>query len=374
MERVAEHPSRLAFIDGLRGLAAFIVMAGHAIAMVPHGLADVSTFERATWLQRLLWPCFFGAQMVYLFIFVSGFSLYYSERRRALSGQRFDLREYARRRFLRIAPTYYVTLAISLFMVAAFPSMRVHTGTAMDSITPVTASSVVAHLFFVHNFSPEWTHKINAPLWSIATEVQLYLIFPLVCWAMRRFNVILAAGGAIFLQLAIQHFLPFPFFTLMTYFGGGMLLAHLAMAAQSPPFRAIGGGALAVILYAAWRGPVESGYLFNAIWLIGFAGLVFTLFFAPSNAWYNVPAWKPIRFIGSFSYSIYVVHFPLIFLLYTSVFMALPWSPELKGIGMLIAGLPLACVAAWLMYRRVERWSLDRIRRPAPAVRSFVGP
>ena len=45
---------------------------------------------------------------------------------------------------------------------------------------------LLSHLLLVHNLSPAWDLKINQALWSVATEWQIYFFFPLVLLPMQR--------------------------------------------------------------------------------------------------------------------------------------------------------------------------------------------
>ena len=45
---------------------------------------------------------------------------------------------------------------------------------------------LISHLLLVHNLSSAWFHQINAPLWSVATEWQIYFLLPLILLPLFR--------------------------------------------------------------------------------------------------------------------------------------------------------------------------------------------
>ncbi|KAA9370914.1 acyltransferase [Ochrobactrum quorumnocens] len=72
-------------------------------------------------------------------------------------------------RLLRIYPTYAVAVVLWIALV--------HQGIA---IKPTGLKDVVTHLTFTHTFFPETFFSISGVMWSLAVEVQFYLLFPLI--------------------------------------------------------------------------------------------------------------------------------------------------------------------------------------------------
>jgi peptidoglycan/LPS O-acetylase OafA/YrhL len=93
-------PEKLAFVDGLRGLAILLVMACH--------VADHKLGIPQAWAKSDFWVLVKnGRYGVALFFVVSAFSLYHSSRARFLSGPRPCLDFYLRRAF-RILPAWWL--------------------------------------------------------------------------------------------------------------------------------------------------------------------------------------------------------------------------------------------------------------------------
>ena len=77
------------------------------------------------------------------------------------------------RRFLRIAPAYYVCL-IGLIILQK----------RWDHSNAVT--DILLHFSFLHNLSEQSFYNLNPPFWTLAVEAQFYLILPLFLYIINR--------------------------------------------------------------------------------------------------------------------------------------------------------------------------------------------
>jgi peptidoglycan/LPS O-acetylase OafA/YrhL len=85
------------------------------------------------------------------------------------------------RRFFRIYPPYL--LAVLLFALLLPEAIkRTYSGGNVGWL------QLVSHLLLVHNFNPVTNFGINPSFWSIAVEVQLYLLYPVLLLLVKRFN------------------------------------------------------------------------------------------------------------------------------------------------------------------------------------------
>ena len=174
--------------DILRGVAILMVIIFHAF-----GQTYGYSLPWAGWLRdfqspqttTLVWfyPVTFGWAGVSLFFVLSGFCIHYSY----LRSQQFDISNFFWRRFWRIYPAYFAAL---LFFVALAYA-------AMPSV-PFT-SQFVWHALFIHNATPTTFFGINASFWSIATEMQLYLLYPALLLLRRHFGI----EGALVITLLV---------------------------------------------------------------------------------------------------------------------------------------------------------------------------
>jgi peptidoglycan/LPS O-acetylase OafA/YrhL len=349
---------RLPYVDGLRGVAALIVALGHMVFIVP--TMPVPELGAATFVDLLVWPVRFGTEMVFLFLMVSGFSLYYSERSRQLRGRPpTSYQQFLKRRAWRIAPVYYVALAVGLLVFVTIPKLPPRPDN--QSSQELTVGGFVSHLFFVHNLSPDWLSQINAPLWSIAYEMQLYLLFPLIFWAMRRWNPFLVALGFVAAQKAISLLpLDFPVFDLTRWFVAGCLVAELlARGIRIPPWVTLPGG-LAALFVAMLKLPaLASGLRHDAIWALAFALILLAMSDQPESR-RNPMNWSWLRWLGLRSYSLYALHFPVtLAVIWLSRYLGLQ-GREAAAFVVVVAGSAclMVCVASW---KWVERPSLKRV-------------
>jgi peptidoglycan/LPS O-acetylase OafA/YrhL len=167
-------------VDGLRGLAVLLVLGFH------------------TWLFSWLTPSLtlFGVSIpvaivprsgylgVDLFFLISGFCLCFPYARARLEGGREPgVRAFAERRFMKIVPSYALALAATaLVSLGAFARPT------------DLAWALFNHALFFNSFSNDPFGQANAVFWSLAIEVQFYLIFPLLIRAFVRRPVAVAAG------------------------------------------------------------------------------------------------------------------------------------------------------------------------------------
>jgi peptidoglycan/LPS O-acetylase OafA/YrhL len=354
---------RLPFIDGVRGLAAVVVLANHAIFFVPRNtpsrLADAGVAD------LLVWPFRFGPEMVELFLLISGFSLYYSElARRSRNRPPTTLGQFAARRAWRIGPVYYLAFAIGLVVTLSLSGRLALVARYQGlNLLHTTTGGVISHLFFVHSFKPSWLYQINAPLWSLAYEAQLYLLFPLIYFAMRRWNPwLVAVVVLIFVRVVNLAHPGFPIFGLARWFVAGALLAELAHRKVRVPARyALPVGLAALLLGMAQLRQLAPGGRHDLVWLAAFALLMFAALEYPDSR-RNPMSWRWMRWLGLRSYSLYALHFPIVLLLLYAA-----QSADIAGWGAvgltLGVGLPASVLAAAVCFRFVEGPSLERVAR-----------
>ncbi len=325
------------YLDGLRALAALYVVAHHVFLHVDtqsrlHGGFDV-----------LRW----GYLAVDFFIVLSGFCLMLP-----VVGREGTLRggalHFLWRRAHRILPPYYAALLLSLALGLTLLSR--HTGSLGDVCLPITTGAVVTHLLLVQDVT-RYVTSINYALWSISVEWRIYFLFPVLVWAWRRWGGLPATAAVVILSLALFYGLDhlvrknfaMQFVALFALGAWAASLAHAPVPAgwrRRIPWRlllALCSAVLAgLILWCRRPGPgFEWVELAIGLWSVPLLVVVS----GDRAPWLTgFLSWRPLVFVGTFSYSVYLIHGPLLQTLWQYVVHP-------RGLGLVAEFWTLAAVA-----------------------------
>jgi hypothetical protein len=206
-------------------------------------------------------------------------------------------------------------------------------------------------------------YKINGVMWSIAIEAQLYIVFPALAWLVSRKVSGSRWGmlaGAFAVAAIVTVALPngpklYPWY--LALFATGMFAASLAYRPLSQRAVSLAPGWIAAavsVVYLAfaialrWELPLRD---------IGIAGLVSSLAYVwtmDSHHWLaRALGSRPLYWLGSMSYSLYLVHHPIQQVFY---FWRPAWvNSNDRVLIYLTAVLPINIALAWLFYRVCER-------------------
>jgi len=167
--------THLGLIDQLRGVAILLVLFCHLYGYNFHwvlpwanGVRDFSAYGYESVLVQLF---FLGRAGVPLFFVLSGFCIHWSCRQR----KHFEIRRFLWQRFWRLYPAYLVVL-----VAVSYVGFKGH------YFDPWAIKQFWTHVFLVHNYSNDTFWGISPPFWSIAVEVQLYFLYPLLLAITRR--------------------------------------------------------------------------------------------------------------------------------------------------------------------------------------------
>jgi peptidoglycan/LPS O-acetylase OafA/YrhL len=318
--------ARLGFLDGLRGLLALYVLLFHVSGMCfSFATAGASpAFARAySILHYTLLDG--GGYSVVAFLVVSGFSLALPLVRHPERLTNFSLTAFLKRRARRILPPYYAAMAFSLAVIFLF----LHgTTTTIEGQIPLRLDMVLSHLFLYHNHLYDHSWYINGPHWSIAVEVQIYVVFAILLVPLwRDFGLKVTAVLAFVLGIGLELLLHPDFhhvksaFWFLPVFLLGTLAAHQSFGAGRRYrllWLVLGIGILALTTLHLELALIRSLALPKLpLWLTDclYATGIACLLVACARGENFVKRFLTQRWLvraGGFSYSLYLIHMPIL--------------------------------------------------------------
>lgn len=294
-------------LDAIRGIAVLLVLAQH------FGLMGVGPDHGRA-----------GQVGVTLFFVLSGYlitGLLMAER--AESGT-VSLRRFYVRRMRRLFPA--LAFMVAVVWMAGLPG---------NPLIPLTYTSNVALQLGAGGLGA-YVHT-----WTLAIEEQFYLIWPVAFLALiRRPRTIVP----VLLVIVVGSWLAYPLTGQAQRADALLAGALLAIAKPRIPRWVGAAGWVGVIAAAVIPGRIDG-------WLIGFAVLGSVAVVGASGM-----SWRPIAWLGTISYGVYLWSYPISFLVQTSA----------PNAGMAV-GIAVTIVMAAASERWVERrWRVRRLRDDQP--------
>lgn len=391
-DSLADGRPRLCFLHGVRALAALAVVLFHlTLNTAPDSAGPV--------IRAINVPLLHGYLAVPVFLVLSGFLLAMPVVTNGLT-LRGGVRGFLRRRALRVLPPYYAAYLLDMLFfttanrvasLAGFdPGHAVHQQMEFGYRWP----GVVAHLCLVHNMSHEWNRGMDANLWSIACEWQIYLLFAVALvplWRLAGLAAMLAACAALATVLMMHcgggaccYLVP----SMIPAFGIGVAGAGVVFG-PGPRATALRSWPWGVVTLAAWlaacagtalldasvpaeaiRMPVPyyhvTGHfrcVYDGLAALATASLIvwLALGWRDGDAPPGVSARlrgllesRPLRTIAGFSYSLYLTHGPVNLFVARATQRLWPWW-GIHWAAMMIGGTLLCLSAGYVFHRCFER-------------------
>jgi peptidoglycan/LPS O-acetylase OafA/YrhL len=164
-------------IDLLRGVAILLVFLFHCHLFYfdPNGNGNLISSAKFSFKSLLVGflPSSVGWSGVVLFFIISGFLIHLGF---ITKPQSFEWKAFFNKRFWRIFPPYWLTLLgllLSIFL--------------SGQTTRIT--NVVFHVFTLYNLNDSYIYSYNPSYWSLATEVQLYLLYPVFLFIRKKLGI-----------------------------------------------------------------------------------------------------------------------------------------------------------------------------------------
>jgi peptidoglycan/LPS O-acetylase OafA/YrhL len=346
----AAHSSRAARIsslDGLRGIAALVVVIGHSIGAVrsPPGIAGPS---------------------VILFFVLSGYCLAAS----ALRGDRLsDRAQFYVRRIFRIHPPFVAAL-----LIAWLASHVAWSGPCCAGLSPWilnfthlsrSASELVPHLFF-----PGTAQNLMPVGWTLEVEMIFSILLPLFVLIAREGHWSLALGLALWAlfqrepayseQVYAIHFVV----GILLYEASGRIAAAMNRAPRLAPlvlaltaiYGTLAGMKFVPVQWNVFVWPGVSTLLSTSLFALAISSAAFTIAAVHLSSIRGLLEWRPIAFLGRVSYSLYLLHFTVLLL---GVRMVEEPLTDLELVGFILGVVVASTIAAVAMVRFVELPSIQ---------------
>lgn len=363
---------KLPAIDVLRGLAALGVAWFHSRVDLWVGYREInehpdvfSAVDRGlSWLSL---PVSQMGSLVMLFFVLSGFCIHLP-----LAGKEtpVQLLPYGVRRGLRIYPAYLATLVLCLALAVALAWYE--SGSRPD-LTRYLCSTVLLQ---------NWVFQggqvaINPSLWSIPIEVELYLVYPVLLWSYLRFGFYgslaltlgcTSVGWLLFFQGS--PLAQFTFFKFAIIWNSGAWLAERYAEKRLPRWRISHTFVLITVLCGTPMIGLAGMDVFYVHYGWGLASFLGLWWLITDGEKYLPNQSRLVRLLsqlGTVSYSLYLIHFPLFRVaggIWFELFGSKPASFLVPTVATLIV-IPFACI----FYIVVEKPSHALARRLAHQIR-----
>lgn len=164
--------NRFLFIDALRIVAICFILVEHIIS------SRVYPFLSQYYFRINLWNMYdicYGSIGVWLFLFVSGFSLACNY---LTLNTRKDIIEFYKKRLLRIYRAYWLAIILTITIKPWIIQQQFSSVEVIKLITGFQAWGAKTGL--------EALGKVNGPFWFLTPLLSLYILYPIIAQAMRK--------------------------------------------------------------------------------------------------------------------------------------------------------------------------------------------
>ena len=351
------------FLDSIRGLAAFYVVLHHASQ-------SIAMDSRSVW--KFVHTLFGGGHYaVDVFIVLSGFSLGIP----VWTGKYDGFSKYICRRAVRILPPYFITCAICLALI--YTVIDGGSGSRWENSAHITTMGLITHLFMVYDWSTATATQINYVLWSVAVEWKIYFLLPLIVYvitqiggAMSMLVIGVLSYGAWIVIYKLGVLNPGAFGSSLYYvwlFAMGLLSSRIAIEKsgqvscadrKKSNYFLVATALAAVVACVITRRTLT---LQTALQIqSGFVGA----WAAVLLYWFAIRPRQPIRpsalatvtgSLGTMGYSIYLIHPPIVQLIYQWIFERNGWTGSAAIVPMTVLCALIVPLAAYGFHICFER-------------------
>lgn len=300
-----------------------------------------------------------------VFIFISGFLI-----ATGLDSQKMHLGDFYLKRFFRIAPAYYFTIAIITILYPfmrdglAFIQSLDRTQWPVGGIYEATnvkydLHNILMHISFVFGLFPTYSQSSYIGDWSISLEIQFYLVAPFIFYYFKRTNaIIIISILAIIISIIAKETAP-----LLKFREQSLLIykIHIFMLGAVTYEYLKGCGSKKYILFSIAIGIIVTQFWmqrYNVLSNNSSVYLILTLaLMSIKNKIDNVFNNFMVGFLSQISYSLYLIHGVFIALsgyIYSLLYPVFKDEISLLHL-MAIITIPMSIICAYCMSRYIEK-------------------
>jgi len=352
-----ENSNRFAEIDGLRGFLAISVFIHHASIWYKYLHTGQWTNPDSILFSHL------GITAVVLFFMISSFL--FVNKLLEFKGESYDWKNFFMRRFYRLAPLNFFSVAVIIFIVFKESNWIINTDvfTLFKSTLQWFGFGILG-LDNINNLNT--TSLINAGvMWSLSYEWLLYFSLPLVAIIILKkrpklFYILISLSFIIITSLLSDY----EMFHVLPFLAGAiapLLLKYLKkdLDFNSKWFSLI---VIATLIILFQFHPYRSTYThISCIFLTAFAFILIAL----GNSIFGLLRMKTLKFLGEISYSTYLLHGIIIYVMINYVY-GLEQTKLLSAMAYCIfifLTTPIVIIVSFLTYRFVEIPFIKKVQK-----------
>jgi len=298
---------------------------------------------------------------VLLFFILSGFLISYSLLNKLKNQPEYNFWSFFKDRFFRIYPPFLGALIVvvlldftSGYLTGADLSIKMYMKNFMLNIFQLQGFPVANILYYQYGLDFFYFRHFgsNFPLWTISIEWWLYMFYGFFIFYFTKAKFINATHWMILIFLLIT---PVYYLFVSTrmekgltafWFLGTLITYGFIRSSDSSKKNTVSLVTSVILILSGMYGYYALGY--NGAALLFFMGLFTLMMFSNGNYhWFNRRLSKVSETLASYSYSLYLVHYPIM------VFILVVFKPNDDIVGFIVL-LVVSNIAAYLFARIFE--------------------